>query len=104
MIDMTHCLTIRQGTQISDEIDLGNRKLVGIFLPATLDGEVVSLLTRTGDPSFDSVPVCHITGTPYEITASPSRYVILNEDCIRFIRVGTPTQQTTDTKFTLALR
>lgn len=103
MIDLTHGLTIQEGETLSDEIDLGNRKLVGIYLPATLDGPVVSVLTRTGDPSSGTYPVAYPDGSLCEIAATPGRYTLLPLEGVRFLRLGTSAQQTTDTKFTLAL-
>jgi hypothetical protein len=104
MIITSQGLTIPKGSQISNEIDLCGWTLVGIYIPSHFDGGVISLLTRTEDPSSDPIPVHREDGLAWDISVGANRYVALTtKPHLRYLRIGAVIQQDTDTRCTLAL-
>jgi hypothetical protein len=108
----TVTVTIATSTTVSNAIDLHGCTPTGIFLPSTFDGTTVKFQAAT---AFDGtyVAVEDGAGTPAEITltaSGASKYVAISGAIqqqlrgLRFIKLVTGVQSTTDTVITLALR
>jgi len=108
----TVTVTIASSTTVSNAIDLHGTTPCGIFLPATFDGTTVKFQAAV---AFDGtyVAVEDGAGTPAEITltaSAHSKYVAISGAIqqqlrgIRFLKLVTGVQSTTDTVITLAVR
>jgi hypothetical protein len=108
----TVTVTIATSTTVSDAIDLHGCTPVGIFLPATFDGTTVKFQAA---PAIDGtyVAVEDGGGTPAEITltaSAASKYIAISGAIqqqlrgIRFLKLVTGVQSTTNTVITLAVR
>jgi hypothetical protein len=108
----TVTVTIATSTTVSNAIDLHGTTPVGILLPSTFDGTTVKFQAST-TPDGTYVAVEDGAGTPAEITlttSGPSKYIAISGTIqqqlrgLRFIKLVTGVQGTTDTVITLALR
>jgi hypothetical protein len=108
----TVTITLATSTTVSNPIDIHGCTPVGIFLPANFDGTTVKFQAAT---AFDGtyVAVEDGAGTPAEITltaSGASKYIAISAAIqqqlsgLRFIKIVTGVQSTTDTVITLALR
>lgn len=108
----TVTVTIADSTTVSNAIDLHGTTPVGIFLPSTFDGTTVKFQASTAiDGTY--VAVEDGAGTPAEITlttSAASKYVAISAAMqeqlrgLRYVKLVTGTQSTTNTILTLALR
>ena len=101
--------TIASGGTTSEEINLADFTLNGIFLPSTFDGTTITF-TASPESGGTFVAVEDAAGSTYTLTTSgASKYIPITNLAIfsglQYIKVVSGTSQsTTDTVLTLALR
>lgn len=93
---------IRNGQSLSDNVDMGSYRLVGLSIPGTFEPTTVSFMA-----SFDGstwMPIFDATGTEVTATVSTNRRVVLNPANfygVKWVRVrggtsGSPTTVAAD--------
>lgn len=97
--------TIATSGTTSGAVDLGNRKLVSIFLPSTFDGTTITFTASTTLGGTYVAVLNPLSGAAVSYTVAASRVININPADfagLRFIKIvaGT-TQSTTDTILTL---
>ena len=104
----TCTVVIATSTTISSAVDLGNKRLVGMYVPSTFDGTALKIAT-SDTLTGTYVNLIDATGADITFTVAASKYFGLNDvqqsqvEGIRYFKIVTSTAQTTtDTIFTLA--
>lgn len=87
--DYTDDVTVANGATNSSQIDLKDKTLLGLFMPAAFTGTTITFLTSQVLGGTD-VTVTDGAGTDYSVTVAASKYVPVDPQKflgVRFLKV-----------------